>query len=73
MSGKRAGKPRYRLGVSQGGCGTGSVIRPGSGMEQSLPRESTIVVVEDGNGRPDRVEAMPKQPVASDSGVYRDT
>ena len=29
MSGKRAGKPRYRLGVSQGGCGTGSVLRLG--------------------------------------------
>ena len=53
--------------------GTGSVIRPGSGMEPSLPRGSTIVVVRNGNGRLHRVAAMPKQPVASDSGVYRDT
>ena len=36
MSGKRAGKPRYRLGVSQGGCGTGSVLRLGREWNRRL-------------------------------------
>ena len=52
--------------LTTGHRGTGSVIRSRSGMEPSLPRGSSLVVVEGGNGRLDAVAAMPKQPVASD-------